>query len=171
MKDATNTDLEFVMRSRVTTCDINVGKSNRSAEAIKVWIKKCISLLFSKIGSDARNSVYCRNLWRGLDKPQNLWRALDRPQNLWQGLDRPQNLWRALNMPQNLWRALDRPQNFVAGSGQATEAGQQNVMTMEVLRTADTQEIQLLVYCKVMVIVFETFLGSSSRILWLVGQQ
>jgi hypothetical protein len=52
----------------------------------------------------------------------------------------------------------------VAWSEYITEAGQQNVMTMEVLRTDDTKEIQLLVYCKVMVIVFETFLGSSSEI-------
>jgi len=50
-------------------------------------------------------------------------------------------------------------QELVAGSGHATEDGQQNVMTMEVLRTDNTEEIQLLVYCKLMVIVFETFLG------------
>jgi len=48
-------------------------------------------------------------------------------------------------------------QELVAGSGHATEARQQNVMTMEVLRTEDTKEIQLKVYCKIMVIVFETF--------------
>jgi hypothetical protein len=44
-------------------------------------------------------------------------------------------------------------------------------MTIEVLRTDDSKEIQLLVYCKLMVTVFETFLGSSSRNLWSVEQQ
>ena len=48
-------------------------------------------------------------------------------------------------------------QELVAGSGHATEAGQQNVMTMEVLRTDDTKEIQLLVYCKPMVIFWDIF--------------
>jgi len=61
-------------------------------------------------------------------------------------------------------------QELVAGSGHSTEAGRQNVMAMEVLRNNDTKEIQLLVYCKIMVIVFETFLGPSSRNLWTVEQ-
>jgi len=54
-------------------------------------------------------------------------------------------------------------QELLAGSGHATEAGQQNVITTEVLRTDVTKEIQLKVYCKITVIIFETFLGSSSR--------
>ena len=62
-------------------------------------------------------------------------------------------------------------QELLAGSGHATETGQRNVMTMEVLRTDDTKEIQLKIYYKIMVIVFETFLGSSSRSLWPVEQQ
>jgi hypothetical protein len=61
-------------------------------------------------------------------------------------------------------------QEIVAGTGHATEAGRQNVMAMEVLRNDDTKKIQLLVYCKIMVIVFETFLGPSSRNLWSVEQ-
>lgn len=54
-------------------------------------------------------------------------------------------------------------QELVAGSGHATEAAQQNIMAIEVLRTDDIRGIQLLVYCKLIVIVFETFLKSSSR--------
>ena len=52
----------------------------------------------------------------------------------------------------------------MAGPGRATEAGQLNVMTMEVLRTDDTKEIQLKVCCKLMVTVFETFWGHRREI-------
>jgi hypothetical protein len=66
---------------------------------------------------------------------------------------------------------FSRLQERVAGSAHATEAGKQNIMTMEVLRTADTKEIQLMAYCKIMMIAFHTFLGSLSRNLWPVEQQ